>query len=197
MSFEVIAFDLDGTLIELNLPFDSIRRSLGIKNRFILETIMEERDVGKREMMLKILEDFEIKAAKKARRRHYAKEIVDLLRERGTVVGVITRNSRRSVNIVARNLKFQFDFVVTREDCPPKPSPEPVKLILNEFRIPSKFFLMVGDFIFDLLSGKRAGVKTALIRTEMNSRMLTSFIPYADYVFGSLKELGEFLGVMK
>jgi len=28
--FELIAFDLDGTLIELNIPFDEIKKELGI-----------------------------------------------------------------------------------------------------------------------------------------------------------------------
>ena len=41
MDIELIAFDLDGTLIEFNLPFDRIRKEIGIKKRFILESIME------------------------------------------------------------------------------------------------------------------------------------------------------------
>ncbi len=54
---------------------------------------------------------------------------------------------------------------------------------------------MVGDFLFDLLSGRAAGIKTALIVTDRNKGMVNSFIQHADYVFESLKELAEFLEV--
>ncbi len=190
--FELVAFDLDGTLIELNIPFDDIRRRLGIKDRFILEAIMAEEDERKRKRMLRVLEEYEVRSAMTAKPAFYAREIIQSLE---AIKGVITRNSRRSVEIVAKRLDFSFDFIVSREDAPPKPSPEPLKITLARFNVPPSNALMVGDFLFDLLSGKMAGVKTALIVTERNRGMIKSFIQYADYVFNSLKELAEFLGV--
>lgn len=192
--FELIAFDLDGTLIELNIPFDEIRDRLGIKDRFILEAIMAEEDVERREEMMKVLEDYEIKSAVSAKPAFYAKELLERL-DGKAVRGVVTRNSRRSVEIVAKRLGFKLDFIIGREDAPPKPSPEPLKLVLRSFDVEPSRALMVGDFLFDMLSGKQAGMKTALIITERNREMAKSFIQYADYVFVSLKELAEFLGV--
>lgn len=192
--FELIAFDLDGTLIELNIPFDEIRDRLGIKDRFILEAIMAEEDVKRREEMMKVLEDYEIKSAVSAKPAFYAKELLEGL-DGKAVRGVVTRNSRRSVEIVAKRLGFKLDFIIGREDAPPKPSPEPLKLVLRSFDVEPSRALMVGDFLFDMLSGKQAGMKTALIITERNREMAKSFIQYADYVFVSLKELAEFLGV--
>ena len=192
--FELIAFDLDGTLIELNIPFDEIRNRLGIKDRFILEAIMAEEDVKRREEMMKMLEDYEIKSAVSAKPAFYAKELLESL-DGKAVRGVVTRNSRRSVEIVAKRLGFKLDFIIGREDAPPKPSPEPLKLVLKNFDVEPSRALMVGDFLFDMLSGKQAGMKTALIITERNREMAKSFIQYADYVFVSLKELAEFLEV--
>ncbi len=192
--YELIAFDLDGTLIELNIPFDEIRDRLGIKDRFILEAIMAEEDVERREEMMKVLEDYEIKSAVSAKPAFYAKELLERL-DGKAVRGVVTRNSRRSVEIVAKRLGFKLDFIIGREDAPPKPSPEPLKFVLRSFDVEPSRALMVGDFLFDMLSGKQAGMKTALIITERNREMAKSFIQYADYVFVSLKELAEFLGV--
>ncbi len=192
--FELIAFDLDGTLIELNIPFDEIRERLGIRDRFILEAIMAEKNSRKREEMMGILEEYEIRSAVSARPTFYAKELLEGLNGRA-VRGIVTRNSRKSVEIVVKRLGFKLDFVIGREDAPPKPSPEPLKLVLRNFNVEPSKALMVGDFLFDLLSGKGAGMKTALIITERNREMAKSFIQYADYVFGSLKELAEFLGV--
>ncbi len=196
MSFELIAFDLDGTLIELNLPFDEIRRALGIEKKFILETIMEEKNEQRKKEMLRILEEFEVRSAFEAKAAYFAPELLEALEIAGIVKGVITRNSRKSVDIVVERLGFNFDFIITREDAAPKPSPEPVKLAMRLFDVEAEKCLMVGDFLFDLLAGKRAGAKTALIITEKNSSMVNSFIQYADFVFRSLREHAEFLEVV-
>ena len=45
---------------------------------------------------------------------------------RGLRRGLVTRNSRKSVELVLGRLGFDFDAVITREDAPPKPAPDPV-----------------------------------------------------------------------
>jgi len=194
--FDLIAFDLDGTLIELNIPFDEIRRRLGIKQGFILESILAEKDEEKRRRMFRALEEYEIRCAMTAKPAFYAQELLSTLDGR-VIKGVITRNSRKSVELISKRLGFRFDFVIGREDCEPKPSPEPVKLALKIFDVEPSRALMVGDFLFDLVAGREAGVKTALIITERNREMAKSFIQYADYVFDSLKELAELLQVVE
>ena len=194
--FDLIAFDLDGTLIELNIPFDEIRKELGIERKFILEAIMEEKDEGRRREMFRVLEEFEMKSAATAKPAFYARELLKSL-DGKVIKGVITRNSRKSVDLVSSKLGFNFDFVIGREDEEPKPSPRPLELALRMFNVKPSRALMVGDFLFDLISGREAGVKTALIITEKNKEMAKSFIHYADFVFGSLKELADFLRVVK
>ncbi|MFN3384660.1 MAG: HAD family hydrolase [Archaeoglobaceae archaeon] len=193
--FKLIAFDLDGTLVELNIPFDLIRERLGVKERFILESILEEEDEKRREEMLRILEEFEIRSAEKAKLSFYAKELLDFLRRSGIIYGVVTRNSKKSVEIIARRFSLQFDFVISRNDAKPKPSDEPIRFLIEKFGVKSEEVLVVGDFLFDLIAGKKAGAKTALIVHEKNKGMVESFKLYADYVFQSLKELAEFLGM--
>lgn len=193
--FKVIAFDLDGTLVEFNIPFDLIRERLGIKERFVLEAILEEKDERRRAEMLRVLEEFETKSAEKARLAFYAKELLDFLRKSGIVYGVVTRNSRRSVEIIAQKFNLSFDFVISRSDAKPKPSDEPIRVLIEKFGVKGEEVLVVGDFLFDLIAGKRAGAKTALIVHERNREMVESFKVYADYVFQSLKELADFLGM--
>jgi HAD superfamily hydrolase (TIGR01509 family) len=191
--FRLIAFDLDGTLVEFNIPFEEIRALLGIKGGFLLESILSEKDEVKKREMQKVLENYETKSAENAKLAFYAKEILQILRKRKIIHGVVTRNSRKSVEIISRKFGLQFDFVVTREDTNPKPSPDPIKMILKSFDVEPSSTLVVGDYLFDLLAGKGAGVKTALIVHEWNREVIESFKIHADYVFSSLKELAEFL----
>ncbi|MEM4291649.1 MAG: HAD family hydrolase [Archaeoglobaceae archaeon] len=193
--FRLIAFDLDGTLVEFNIPFDLIRERLGIKQRFILETILEEKDENKKAEMLRVLEEFELRSAEKAKLAFYAKELLDFLKRSGIIYGIVTRNSKKSVDVIAKKFSLHFDFVISREDAKPKPSDEPIRILIEKFGVKGEEVLVVGDFLFDLIAGKRAGAKTALIVHERNKGMVENFKVYADYVFQSLRELAEFLGM--
>ncbi|MCS7119180.1 MAG: HAD family hydrolase [Archaeoglobaceae archaeon] len=192
--FKLVALDLDGTIVEFNIPFNLIRERLGIRDGFILERILQERDEKRKAEMLKILIEFELESARNAKLVLYAKELLELLRKKKIIHGIVTRNSRRSVEIIAERFDLNFDFVISREDAKPKPSEEPIRMLIEKFKVESNETLVVGDFLFDLIAGKKARAKTALIVHRRNSNMLENFKPYADYIFYSLRELAEFLG---
>ena len=63
LKIDNVIFDMDGTLTHLNLPFDEIRRALGIRERFILESILKYKG-KKRDEKTEMLKKFEIEAAK-------------------------------------------------------------------------------------------------------------------------------------
>ncbi|WP_232215791.1 HAD family hydrolase [Archaeoglobus veneficus] len=184
--FRAYVFDMDGTLVEFNLPFDRIREELGIKGRYILESIMED---SKREEKLEILKEYEVRAAKKAKLMPYAREILELLEDAGCRKGIVTRNCRESVEIIAEKFGLNLDFVITRDDAPPKPSPEPIKLALRITNAEPNEAITVGDYIFDVMAGKLAGTKTALLLNDKNE----SFAEQADYVIKCLSELQRFI----
>ena len=181
---ETVIFDLDGTLIELNLDFEAIRKAVGVKGRYILESLLE-LDEEDRKRGIDVLKKFEIESAKTAKLMPYAKEIIDLLGDLGIKRGIVTRNCRESVEIVIDRFGLDLDFVITREDAKPKPSPEPIDLALKLVRSHPSRAIVVGDYKFDIIAGKLAGTKTALILNDRNKR----YASMADYVFRSLKDI--------
>jgi len=182
MSIKAVIFDLDGTLLEFNLDVDRIRRELGLRGRHILESILGDRE---RERKLEILKRFEVEAAKAARPLRDSVYVLKALRRAGVKVGIVTRNCRESVEIALRKLRFKPDAVLTREDARPKPSPDPVRICMRLFGVRADECIVVGDYIFDILAGKRAGVRTAILLNRRNSR----FARFSDYVLRSLKDL--------
>ena len=190
---ETFIFDLDGTLVEFNLDFEKIRKALNINERYILEAILKIKDEKLREEKLELLKKFEVESALKCKLMPYADYILDKLDELGIKKGIVTRNCRESVNVIIKRFNLKFDFIITREDTEPKPSPKPIKLALELTKTEPARSIMVGDFKFDLIAGKLAGTKTALILTERNKNIAHEFIHLADYVLHSLKDIEKIL----
>lgn len=187
-SLDTFIFDLDGTLIELNLDFDAIRRAIGIRDKYILEAILK-LDERTRKEKLEILKDFEIRSALTAKLMPYAKDVLSLLEDLGLKKGIVTRNCRESVEIVIERFGLDFDFIITREDAEPKPSPKPILLALKLTKSEPRRAIVIGDYKFDLIAGRKAGTKTAILLNDRNR----DFAHMADYVFRNLKEIEKLL----
>ena len=187
-----VIFDMDGTLTYLNLPFDDIRKALGIKERFILEAILKcKRE--ERERKFEILKRFEIEAAESAELNDGVLEILDFIEENGLKKGVVTRNCFESVKIFSKRFGIEFDYVVSREVALPKPSPLPMVRAIIEAKSRPEKSISVGDFKFDLIAGKLARTKTVLLITERNEPMISEFVDLADHTITNLKQLKEIL----
>ena len=54
----------------------------------------------------------------------------------------------------------------TREDGPPKPAPDGVLRLCRALRVAPADALVVGDYKFDIVAGRAAGCRTALVTAE-------------------------------
>jgi len=179
-----ILFDMDGVMVRQRLDFPAIKREIfGDTDGFILER-MAELSPAARARAEAILERHETAAAVEAEPMDGILPFMAWMDARGLRRGIVTRNSRKSVDVVLTRLGLRFDAVVTREDAPPKPAPDPVLLACRRMGLPTSEVLFVGDFEFDMLAGRRAGVRTVLLR----SPVMTSS-EHADLVIDSLGEL--------
>jgi HAD superfamily hydrolase (TIGR01509 family) len=186
--FGGILFDMDGVVVRQRLDFLAIKREIfGTTEGFILERMagLPAADRARAEV---ILERHETAAAMAAEPMDGIYPFLQWMEARGLRRGLVTRNSRKSVELVLQRLGFAFDAVVTREDAPPKPSPEPVWLACRRMGLSPAELLFVGDFEFDMLAGRRAKVRTVLLR----SGALTAS-EHADLSVDSLEELRAWL----
>lgn len=185
--FRLVIFDLDGTITRPFLDFGRIRAEIGLPEP-LLEHMMELPPGPRRERAFAILERHEDEAAERSELSEGALEILDFLRRRGIRTGLVTRNSRRSVSKVLGKHGLSFDVVVTREDAPVKPRPDPLRLICDRLGIPPAEAIMVGDYRYDIQAGRAAGLRTALLLAGgRRPPDLEEMRP--DHILGRLDEL--------
>ncbi len=186
MAIRGVLFDMDGVVVRQRLDFPAIKREIfGDTNGFILER-MDGLPAPERRRAEAILERHETAAAMTAEPMDGIRSFLAWMEAHHLRRGLVTRNSRKSVELVLDRLDLKFDAVVTREDAPPKPAPDPVWLACRRMGVEPSHVLFVGDYEFDMLSGRRAGARTVLLRSATMTESA-----HADCSVGSLAELRE------
>ena len=184
---DAVLFDFDGTLVEIDIDFIEMRRrviSLGMEygvspdpDLYVLESLEDvsdklwERDKNRaaqfRQRAKKLIVDIELGAAAGARVMPGARKILRKLKDRGSKVGIVTRNCRPAVMRSLETAGFIYDTLLTRDDVEKvKPDPQHLLDALNLMDGKPETALMVGDHPMDILAGKRAGMKTAAVLTS-------------------------------
>lgn len=186
MTLRAVIFDMDGTLTRPYLDFKAIRAAVGIPEP-LLENMLALPPGPDRDRAFAVLDRFEEEAADASELNDGARDVLRFLEARGIPSGLVTRNSRRSTERVLRKHALSFGIVVTREDAPAKPRPEPLWMICEKLGVTPPHALMVGDFKFDIAAGRNAGTRTALLTNGTSPPYLQEMPP--DHVLDRLEDL--------
>ncbi len=190
-----VLFDFDGTLTKPGaINFLGIKREIGCPHDVPILEYIQLQSPANRAHLTEILEGHEANAARSSVPNVGAEACLLALKKRDIPIGIITRNSLKSV--VAALKKFEgiqnhdFDAVITRETAPPKPSPEGVFKAAEYMGCFAQELMVVGDFRFDIIAGKKAGAMTMLLTNGGKSPMAPGD-PKPDYVCKYLDEVAE------
>ncbi|MEO8213231.1 MAG: HAD family hydrolase [Myxococcales bacterium] len=182
-----VIFDLDGTLTQPLLDFDRIRREIGIAPQLPILEALAGRDAVFRARAEVILRRHELAAIASATLAEGCVELLELLAARAVPTAILTRNMREAVDAFLSRFGFQFQAIYTREDGPPKPSPEGVHVLCRALGFPAAQILAVGDYKFDVISARGAGCRAALVRHPPPDDLADWGSP--DMVVASLRDL--------
>jgi HAD superfamily hydrolase (TIGR01549 family) len=165
-----VLFDFDGTLTKPDsLDLSVLKETVGCpKDSYLLEYIQGLSDPGKQKQAYAALEDYEMQSAAGAEPNTGAEDLVGYLQSRELPIGIITRNSLRSVERALQNFERigmqDFDLVISRDEpIRPKPSGDGIVLAAEKFGVSENELLIVGDFLLDIQAGQEAGAITALV----------------------------------
>ncbi len=155
---------MDGTLTMPVHDFNAIRNQIGIaENTPILEAILEMPPQEAHRTRCK-LHAIEMKIAGQAVPQPGALKLLQRMRKQGFQLGILTRNDEEIAyaTLKASGLDHYFALpdVIGRETCPPKPMPDGILHLLARWNASPSKTVMVGDFLYDIDAGRRAGVRT-------------------------------------
>jgi HAD superfamily hydrolase (TIGR01549 family) len=185
--YELVIFDMDGTLTEELLDFETIRRDIGVptERMGILEHIATLGAEEKRKAE-EILHRHELAAADCCGAHMGAAEMLQGLRDLGIKTALLTRNSAASAERILSRNALALDYVATRDNRPHKPHPDSILNITGAMGISPRQTLMVGDYLYDLQAAQAAGTDSALIRVEGDR---PEFATMATYCIRELREI--------
>lgn len=180
MPLTTVLFDLDGTLIDsiplIKLTFQHVFEELGIPwgNGEVLKTIgLPLRDVaasyaGERAAeFLEIYAEFQRKNQKRLLKPYPgAEETLSNLQKMGCRIGVVTSKRRGPTRdgLSLTGLERYPEVVVTVEDIRrPKPDPDGILVALELLQALPEEAVYIGDSVYDILTGKNAGVTTVAV----------------------------------
>jgi phosphoglycolate phosphatase len=214
--FHAVIFDYDGTLVQLNIDFRSMRWAVekllagygieldSLKGSYVLEMIEEAagciskksstKGFAFQKEALELVTGHEVEAAKEGKKLPGVLRMLTLLREKGIKVGIITRNCDKAVKMVFPEIECFSDVYLPR-DCVSrvKPHPDHIASALKEMEIDDpRRCLMVGDHLMDIEGGKRLGMKTAGVLTGKITHQAFRKAG-ADYI---LKDVTGVTGIM-
>lgn len=160
-----IIFDLDGTLIQLSINYDSIQKTL--KEFFctsenltpLIPTIIKlsKNDQNKINTSFDVICKEEILASKNFQTMNNAVEILKFLKSKNLILCLVTMQCRDALEKILSKMDVLdlFDSIITRDE-----NYDRFEQIMNSLKntnLNSSDVLVVGDRIHDIESAKKAG----------------------------------------
>ena len=197
MPYNLVIFDMDGTLTYDALDFESLRLELGLTERIPILEWIDTLPQPRRAQASAVLERYENMAAEKSTLRPGARDMLGQLRRRNIRSALLTRNSGKSMNRIVARCELEFDMAVSRDQPPFKPHPESIGMILRKLKAKPAETLMVGDYIFDLQAAAAAGVESVLLLDEPQSppafaHQATFHVSKLEHIIELIESPGQF-----
>ena len=187
MSVKAVIFDLDGTITQPYFDFDAIRKEMGLdKNSGPILESMQKMTPQQRQRAEQILRHHEGRAVIESKLNPGARQTLSALRRAGVGIGILTRNRRSNAEAIAVKHRLKFDAIVDRDDGPVKPDAFGVLRLCEQFGVKPEQTLVVGDYLFDLLSAKAAGAAAVLLA---NHERADEFARHADFTIQNIRQV--------
>ena len=203
---KAIIFDLDGTIVDTpKLIMASFKHAINVNTNetlteneitYVLGQTLDKaferfaRDEKHLDEMINSFRDYSINHGKELNAYTNAKDVIQYLRDKNYLLGIVTSKSRAVVeqNLRDLNLNNLFDCVVTYEDTVlHKPNKEPLLKALSILNVKPNEAIYIGDHENDIKAGKNAEMTTALMAYSHRYKEAKEEKP--NYIFNNFLEI--------
>ena len=174
---ELLIFDLDGTIIDLNVDWDGLKKELQgfcLKNYNYQTTftpldeelILLKHRLGQETYyrLIGIITRYELAGLRNG---SINKEVFDFIKEHSDKkMAIYSANTRKTIREVLNKNKLGnlFDCIIAKEDVlKPKPASEGLEKILKFYDILPGKALFIGNDPKDKIAGENVGIRTILV----------------------------------
>lgn len=160
-------FDMDGTLTIAQHDFDAIRDELGLPDSLPILESLNAMSAAESAPIHQRLNEIELEIAAESKVAEGAELLLETLLSNGANIGILTRNNKINISVTLKAAGldgyFTDENLLSRDCAIPKPAPDGILQLLNQWNAKGNQSVMVGDHLHDLLSGRAAGSKTLYV----------------------------------
>lgn len=192
-----IIFDLDGTLINLNIDFIKLKSEVQALLKMkepptpFLEKIIEHssENLSLRNMIWNVIDRVEEESISKVHIFPETIQVINELKEKGYNLSLVTMQGRKIVHKILKKFSLfkLFNPKITREDSHLRNLQ--IELVIKNLKLSKNQIIMIGDRINDVNSSKKAGVKCILIRRRYNPLKGTIVIKSLSEIFQYISKM--------
>lgn len=187
---KLIVFDLDGTLFDSQLNFDSIRTELGVGPDIpLLEHINTLHDKQKKYFSAAICK-MEEQYAEQGELYPEVPQLLNVLAKQKISLAIWTRNSAKATAIALGQYQTYFKIIMTRDHTQAKPHPQGLDHILIATQCAMNKALFIGDSEYDVIAAQNIGITTGIINPKLNKKF------EKDKHIESLDSLTDLIGII-
>jgi HAD superfamily hydrolase (TIGR01509 family) len=184
---EAILFDWDGVIAETRLDFSEVRKKYyGDRDVMLLEDASSLAP-AMQDALMSDLEALEVRGARTA---GVVPGILDVLAwtEKNKIPwAVVSRNCRESILTAAEATSLKLPRIVRSRDDGQYVKPDPRALVdtCRELGANPAQTLFIGDYVYDMIGARRAGMRSVLVRKEIDG----GWDSWLEYSCRSMAEL--------
>ncbi len=175
-----IIFDLDDTLVKSQLDFVGMKKHIGCPENHDILTFIECLPHKEASQARQIVYQHELDDARTSKWLPGASNFVNQALSNELPLAIVTRNCLDATKIKIANNNIPIDFVLTREDAPPKPDPTALNIIAQDWNIERRNIAYIGDYHYDIKAAHNANMQAWLYAQSEQSEEYVkclSFIP--------------------
>lgn len=185
---KAIVFDLDNTLVSSDMDFRWLREQIGCPlDRDLLSFVDQLECEQTSQQANALILQHELDDANSSHPMPGCQSLIEFIHSNQLLTAIITRNCAQAAEQKVSHNELKIPRIITREHFPPKPAPDSLVSLADEWNLERHQILYVGDYLYDLQAAFNADMPSCLLTHGKP----TDFSAHASLIVEHLHDLEQ------